>query len=168
MKNNYLKKILICVMYSVILFLQEQLLSFIPNFQLSFLLIMLVGSVLGFKWGNLVLLIYLMLDNLSYGSFMPYVFFPMLIGWEFTLIMGFIFRNFNKYTVSIIGILCSFIYSWSFIPFSYFFFHIDVVAYFLADIVFEIILATSTFLSIILLYNPLKKILYNQWEFLCN
>ena len=164
MKNTNLRKLLLCVMYSSILFIQELTLSFIPGFQLSFLLILIIGGTLGLKWGNFVLFIYLTLDNLSFGSFMPYVIIPMIIGWEFTLLMGYLFRNKNKFILAAMGIVSCLVYCWSYLPFSKFFFKVDIISYLISDITYEILLSITTFITIIFLYNPLKTIIAYQWN----
>ena len=45
-----------------------------------------------------------------------------------------------------------------------FFLNIDILAYYVADIPFEIILVISTILSVMYLFRPLEKILRKQWE----
>lgn len=169
MKNkNFVKKLCLCSLYAVILFTQEQVLSFIPNVQFTFLIIIVVGSVLGLKWGSLIVIINVIMDNLFCGSFVPYVVIPMLIGEEITLLFGYLTRKSNLFIVIIFGVLASLIYCYMFIPFNAIFLKVNFLSYFLADILFEIILVISTILTLIWLYNPLKKVIFEQWSTLNN
>lgn len=163
-KNNLVKKITLCSMYAVILFLQEQVLSFIPNVQFSFLIVITIGAVIGLKWGSLVVLIHVIADNLIWGSVVPHVIIPMFIGWEITLLVGYLTRNAKQYLVIGCGILASLIYCWLFIPFNIIFLKVSFWPYFIADIPFEIILVISTVLTLLWLYVPLKKLLTQQWD----
>lgn len=163
-RNNLTKKITLCSMYAVILFLQEQLLSFIPNVQFSFLIVIVLGATLGMKWGTLVVIIHVIADNLIWGSFVPYVVIPMFIGWEITLFLGFLTRKSKTFIVILFGVIASLLYCWAFIPFNVIFLKVNFMTYFMADIPFEIILIISTILTLTWLYEPLKKLVLEQWN----
>lgn len=163
-KNNTVKKITLCAMYAVILFLQEQVLSFIPNVQFSFLIVVTLGATVGLKWGTIIVIIHVIADNLLWGSFVPYVVIPMFMGWEVTLFFGYLTRNSKTFVVILFGVLASLIYCWLFIPFNVIFLHVKLLPYVLADIPFEIILVLSTIFTLLWLYQPLKKLITNQWQ----
>lgn len=163
-KNNTVKKITLCAMYAVILFLQEQVLSFIPNVQFSFLIVITLGATVGLKWGTVIVIIHVIADNLLWGSFVPYVVIPMFMGWEVTLLAGYLTRKSKTFIVILFGILASLIYCWMFIPFNVLFLHVKLLPYVLADIPFEIILVISTIFTLLWLYEPLKKLIDSQWK----
>ena len=74
---KYTKDLVLISLLSSILILQEQLLSFIPNVQLTFFLIVLYSKKLGIVKSSLIILIYVIIDNLLSGSlsllFMPFM-----------------------------------------------------------------------------------------------
>ncbi len=163
-KNNPIKKIILCTMYAIILFLQEQVLSFVPNFQFSFLIIITMGAVVGLKWGSLIVIFHVIVDNLIWGLVVPHLIIPMMIGYEITLLFGYLTRNAKLEIVIIFGILASLVYCWLFIPFNVIFLKIGFLTYLLADILFELILVISTIFTILWFYHPLKKLIEVQWE----
>ena len=78
---KYTKNITLIALLAAILFIQEQLLSFIPNVQLTFFLFVLYSKKLKFIDTIFITLIYVVLDNLVSGSF-NLLFIPfMFIGW---------------------------------------------------------------------------------------
>ena len=64
----------------------------------------------------------------------------------------------SNITLSFLGILFSLLYCWSYIVPTLIVLEIDFVSYMAADVVWEITLAMSSFLSI-LLYNPCANVL---------
>ena len=76
------------------------------------------------------------------------------------IVMNTIFKNVsNIYILSVLGIVFSLIYSWCFILPNVIILKINVLEYLVADIYFEILMAVSSFLSILWLYNRLVKLL---------
>ncbi|MCR5231688.1 MAG: hypothetical protein K6B64_03480, partial [Acholeplasmatales bacterium] len=63
-----IKELCILAFMTVILFIQEELLSFIPNFQFTFLLIAVYTKVFGFKKTSMIVLAHILLDNIFMGS----------------------------------------------------------------------------------------------------
>ncbi len=163
-KNNKIKPltvkdISIMVMLTAILFVQEELLTLIPNIQFTFLLIMLYGAVLGPKKASLIVLIHVLLDNLFMSSFIPTVILPMLIGHEITMLIGYLLKNNNLIILSIGITISSLIYAFLFFITTIYVYEINPIAYLIADIPFDIILIACNILCVILLYKPLYKIL---------
>ena len=158
-KPMTVKELSLMVMMSAILFVQEELLTFIPNIQFTFLLIMLYGAVLGPKKGSLIVLIHVLLDNLFMSSFIPQVMLPMLIGHEITLLIGYLLKNKNIIILSIGITIASLIYVSLFFITTIYVYEINPLAYLIADIPFDIILIACNVLCVILLYKPLFKIL---------
>lgn len=168
MKRNDTKKIVLCAFYAAILFIQEQALSWLPNIQLTFLLIIVFGAVIGLKWGSLVVIVHVVADNLIWGSITPYIFIPMLMGQELALLLGYLTRNKPLWKVVIAGIFASIAYCLIFIPFQIIVFKVDFILYWLADLPFEALLVASTSLTLIWLYKPIKKLIIKQWFALGN
>ena len=158
-KPMKVKDIAIMVMLTALLFVQEEVLTLIPNIQFTFLLIMLYGAVLGPKKASLIVLVHVLLDNLFMSSFIPTVILPMLIGHEITMLIGFVLKNRNSIILSIGITISSIIYVSIFFVTNIFVYDVNPLAYFIADIPFDIILIACNILCIILLYKPLYKIL---------
>lgn len=154
-----IKDIAIMVMLTAILFVQEELLTLIPNIQFTFLLIMLYGAALGPKKASLIVLIHVLLDNLFMSSFIPTVILPMLIGHEITMLIGYLLKNNNLIILSIGITISSLIYAFLFFITTIYVYEINPIAYLIADIPFDIILIACNILCVILLYKPLYKIL---------
>lgn len=163
-KNKDIKKIVLCAMYTAVLFLQELILSVIPNVQFTFLLVMIFGAVLGMKWGSFVVVVHTIADNILWGSLTVHTFIPMLIGLEFTLLLGCISKYKKPWIVVMNGIFASISYCLIFIPFQVFVLNVDFLVYLLSDIPFEIILIVSTIITLIWFYYPLKKLVQKQWD----
>ena len=64
------KELCILAFLTVVLFIQEELFTFIPNFQFTFLLLAIYVVVLGYKRTSLIVLAHVLLDNLFMGSYM--------------------------------------------------------------------------------------------------
>ena len=77
-----IKDITIIAFFSAILFVQEQLLTFLPNVQLTVFLIVLYSKVFGLSKTLIIILIHTILDNIIMSSFSLYYFPFMLIGWS--------------------------------------------------------------------------------------
>ena len=84
----------------------------------------------------------------------------MLIGWLIIPItLCTIFKKVNSNIIlAFLGVFYSFIYCWLYIIPNVMILEIDPLAYFVSDIPFELILAGSSFLSILLLYDPLSNV----------
>ena len=68
-----IKDITIIAFFSAILFVQEQLFSFLPNVQLTVFLIVLYSKVFGFTKTAIIILIHTLLDNIVMGSMNLYL-----------------------------------------------------------------------------------------------
>ena len=156
---NKTKDLILIALFSAILFIQEEALTFLPNIQLTVFLIILYTKTLGFKKTTLIILIHVLLDNLVLGSF-NIVFTPfMFLGWMLIpILLNTLFKNLNDHlNLAYFSILSSFLYSWIYIIPAVLILHVDVLAYLASDFIFEVLLAGSSFLSTLWLYNPLYK-----------
>lgn len=157
---NRVKDITITAILASILFIQEQALMLLSNIQLTVLLIIVYCKAIGIKKTIIIVIIHTLLDNLLWGFDIRY-FIPMLVGWLIIpLSLGTIFKKVGSpIMLALLGILYAFIYSWLFsIPYLFISFS-SFVAYLAGDIIYEIILAASSFVTILWLFEPLKKIL---------
>lgn len=154
------KDITLIAILTAILFAQEQILSFLPNIQLTVLLIVLYSKVLGLKKTIIIVTIHTFLDNLLMGFNIFY--FPfMLIGWLIIPIsLNTIFKRVNNtILLAFLGILFSFLYSWMFVFANVVLLQVGFWQYLIADLYFEILLAASSFFTILWLYDPLYKLM---------
>ena len=160
---KYTKDLVLIALLTSIIFLQEQLLSFIPNVQLTFFLLVLYSKKLGIVKSSLIILIYVIIDNLIGGSF-SLLFIPfMLIGLLLIpLSLNTIFKKVeSNLSLAILGILYSFIYSFINIIPGCIMFNLTFIEYLINDLYWEIILAINSFVTILLLYNSCSKIFDN-------
>ncbi len=149
---------------TVLLFVQEELLTFIPNIQLTFLLIAVYTCVFKLKYTFMCIFVHVILDNMIMGSLTPVVFIPMLIGYMIYASLIYIVRNKNLFFITLFGVIGSLIYCYLFLLVNVTFLDVNFMAYFIADIPFEILLVLSTIFTILYLYKPLTKILDNLWN----
>ena len=153
------KEIVIIAFLAAILFVQEQVLTFLPNIQLTVFLLILYSCCLGLKKTLLIILIHVLLDNLVMGSF-NLVFTPfMFIGWS---IIPFVLHRMKQVSVmrlSCLAILFALLYSWIYIIPNVLVYEFDFMAYFMADLPFECLLAMSSFITTLWLYEPCEKVL---------
>lgn len=153
--------IAIIAVLSAIIFVQEEALTFIPNVQLTVFLLILYSKKLGLRKTTIILLIHVILDNLYMNSFNIYFTPAMFLGWfMIPLITSTLLKKIESSALlALFGALFAFIYCWiMMIPTAYLF-KMDMLAYFISDIPFEIILAVSSFVTTILLYKPCGKVL---------
>ena len=164
------RDITLIAILTAILFVQEQALSFIPNFQLTVFLIVLFSKKIGFVNTIIITAIHVLLDNLVMGSF-NFIYVPfMLIGWLIIpVLLNTIFKKVNSnILLAVLGVMFSFIYCWIYIIPNCIILQTDFFSYLIADLIWEILLASSSFITILLLYTPcsnvLDKVLKRQYE----
>src|SRR5574344_1197180 len=114
MKKMTIKRLVIISILTAILFVQEQILSFIPNVQLTFLLIILYCKTFNFIESVLMITVHVILDNLLMGSFNLIVVPFMYAGYLVILItLKTIFKKVNySLGLAFLSILYSLIYCW--------------------------------------------------------
>ena len=145
---------------TAILYLVDQVLSFVPFLQLSMLLIILFSRKMGTLKTSIIVIIYVILEYIGAGFDLLFFIFS-VIGWLFVpTLTNFLFRK-TKSVISIAlqGVLFSFLYSWIHIIPSCIIIESSIIDYLSMDIIFEISLAISSFFSILLLYKPLEKVI---------
>ncbi|MFW6298380.1 MAG: hypothetical protein ACOC14_01745 [Bacillota bacterium] len=156
-----LKRMIMLAMATTILFVQEQALMFLPNIQLSTLLIVLYVTVFTFRESALIIAVYVFLDNLVLGGLNPVYTPAMLVAWMLIPILWHtvLNRSVNVKTLAFFGLFFGFLYGWVFIPFTMLQVGIyDIRPYLMADLPFELIMAGSNFVTILWLFEPLRAV----------
>ncbi len=164
--NNKITVRELCILafMSVLLFVQEELFVFIPNFQFTFLLLAIYVSVFGFKKTSLIIFAHVLLDNIYMGSLTPIVMIPMWLGYMIYIGIIWLLKNKNIWLLTLGGILGAYIYCMLFLVTNAVFLEINVYLYWLADIPFEIMLISTIAFTMIYLYKPLRRKLSELWN----
>lgn len=154
------KHLVLLALLAAIIFVQEEILTFLPNIQLTVFLLVLYSKKLGMKDTLIIVVIHTLLDNLVMGSLNPMVITTMLVGWGLVpILLNTVFKKLDdNLSLAFCGILFALIYSWLFVAISTTAFQMNFWTYIKADIIFEIALAASSFLSILWLYNPCSHV----------
>lgn len=154
------KDLALIALLTILLFIQEQVLVFLPNIQLTIFFLVLYSKKVKLIDTVIICVLYVILDNIFGGYFNLLFIIFMLIGWLIIpLSLNTIFKKVESNIIlAILGILYALIYSWvNMIP-SCIVFQMDPITYLLGDIIWEVLLAVSSFLSILILYNPCARI----------
>lgn len=158
------RELCILAFMSVLLFVQEELLVFIPNFQFTFLLLAVYVSQFGFKKTSLIVFAHVLLDNIYMGSLTPIVMIPMWLGYMIYIGIIWLLKNKNIWLLTLGAILGAYIYSMLFLVTNIVFLKINVYLYWIADIPFEIMLISTIAFTMIYLYKPLSRKLGELWN----
>lgn len=156
----HLFKIILISLCAALLLIQELLMVIIPNVQFTMLFIFIYSKKMKLKDSLLTIFVYVLLDSIISGGF-NLIYFPfMLIGWSIVPIcLNTVFKKVNEsMSLSFVSILFSLIYSWLFIIPGVFILKMSFLVYLQADLIWEIILCVSSFLSVLWLYNPLANV----------
>lgn len=150
-----------CAMMACVLFVQKEALSFIPDVSLTVLLMIVYSICLGFRRASLIILAYTLLDNLVWGSF-NVIYTPfMIVGWMLIPICTCtIFRKVrDPIALAFVSLIYSLVYCWLFIIPQVFILHVEFWQYLLADLPWEGVFAASNFVAVLLLSNPVIKLI---------
>lgn len=153
------KDITLIALLTTIVFIQEQVLTSLAGIQFTVFLIVLYSKKFGLTKSCLIVVLHVLLDCVFMGS-LGLMYTPtMLIGWLFIpFTICTIFKKVeNPIILALLGVMYSFIYSWLFFIPHHIMMNIDFVSYFAADVVFELVLAGCSFLTILWLYKPCSK-----------
>lgn len=142
---------------TVLLFVQEELFTFIPNFQFTFLLLAVYVSVFGYKKTSLIIFAHVLLDNMFMGSLTPIVMIPMWMGYMIYTGVIYLLRNKKLWIMVIGGAVSSLLYCMLFLVTNAIFLDINLYFYWISDIPFEVMLVSCTAFTLIYLYKPLSK-----------
>ncbi len=150
-------------MLTAILTVQEELLTVIPNVQLTFLLVICYGATIGILDGTLVVIVHVIIDNLIMNSFTPFIIIPMFMGLEIALIIGYLLRNKKEYIVAIFGGIAGLIYALIFFGSTVLFYNVEPIPYLIADIPFDVVLVSCNVIAILFLYKPIINVINNSY-----
>lgn len=166
MKQHQIKtrELTLLAMLTAILFVQETVLSWIPNVQLSVFLVMVYGATLGLPKASAVITLHVLLDNMLWGSFSPVTTLPMWLGWLTVTFIGYLLRKAPLAAIVGGAVAGSLLYCWWFVPFNYLFLNIHPIAYLGADLVFEIILCCSSVLTVMFCYRPAERLILGYYK----
>ncbi len=152
-------------MLLALLVAQEELLAFIPQVQMTVILIIVFARYLTYKELIPLILAYVLLDNMIMGSLNLLYSLPMFLSWPLLGNVARALRNKPDYMLFIWGILFAFIYSWMFIPVSMIVqVNFDVWRYFIIDLPWEIALAFNSAATFLLLYKPLTSLFETYYK----
>ena len=153
----------LCVMalLTVILFAQEELLNFLPNINFTILLMVLYAKTFGFVRTGMIITVYLLLDAIFMASLNPIWTTGQWIAWmTIPLLVCTVFKKTeDSLKLAFAGALGAFLYCWVMILPTMWVLHVPLGLYLIKDIPFELLLAASSFLGILLLYEPMRKLL---------
>lgn len=159
-KELTVKDITLISIFVIILFLQEQILSFIPNVSLTFFLLILFSKKLGLYKTFLIILCHTLLDVFLFNNGLYVYMLFMFVGLMFIpLLLNTLFEKINSpIGLALLSIVFSLLYSWINIIPSVVIYNMNLFDYLLFDIVWELILVTSNFVIVLLLYKPISKV----------
>jgi hypothetical protein len=158
--HNKIKDITLCAICTSILVVQEQILAFLPNIQLTLFLMVVFSKKLGLIRTIIIITCYTLIDGLIGGPFnIIYITF-MLIGWLIIpILLCTIFKKVQSpLYLALLGVMFAFTYSWINIIPNLILTSATIISYLIADYPFELLLATSSFLSILWLYTPIERV----------
>lgn len=155
-----LKRLTMLTLYAAVLVVSDWALSYIPNIQVSMLLVVLLATLVPMRESLPVVTAYVIIDNLLYGGLTLYT-IPMLFSWYGVVLVATLVKKYisSSKAFAILSIPLSVWYALPFMGMSVYLYSLDPVAYILADIPFWILMALSSYFTIDLLYSPLHKML---------
>ena len=158
------RRLLMVALSVAIVFTLEQFLVFIPNVQLTVLLIILFVSVFSFKDSIILITSYVLLDSLYMGGFNVFYMVPMFLAWYLIPISYHTFLRKTKSELKLawFALGFGFVYGWMFIPFNMIQTGIpNFIPYLIADLPFELVMGIVGFVTVLWLYKPLYEVLNN-------
>jgi hypothetical protein len=128
------------------------MLAFLPNIQLTLLLVFVYASVLPLRDTFLIITIYVFLDNIQYGLSLYMI--PMLTGWYGIAVIGYLVKGVSQPLQSIFTFPMVLWYSLQFITLHTVLYG-TIWTYVVADIPFTILMMVSSYISVLFLYERL-------------
>jgi hypothetical protein len=159
-QKTLIKDTALIAICAAVLLAQQMAFSFLPNVQLTTLLIVIYAKTLGFKRTTLIVIIHVLAYNIlsPFGAVTPIHMPSMFIGWMIIplSLTTFLKKVDSPLGLAIFGFIFGFIYGWAYIPAQVFFIGSPLIPYLMMDIPFEIVMGITNFLTIYWLYTPLK------------
>lgn len=160
-QKNTIRQITLAAMLVTILYVQELMLSSLPNIQLTVVLIMVYGASLPLSMSLSIVASYVLLDNLLFGSFSILYTPGMFAAWMTLVLVSKALANKKFVWTLVFATVFGLIYGWFYIPGKFIEQGIfNLGAYLLADLLpFGIILIINNFFTVWLMYRYLRKLL---------
>jgi hypothetical protein len=159
--KNSIRSIVLSAMLLTILVVQEQLLSGLPNIQITAILILIYAEFLKDREIYPMIVAYVILDNLIVGSLSIMYTPPMLIAWLLLVFVTKLLKDKPIYVKFIMIVLFGFVYGWVYLPFTAIvqkFNLTQIITYLKYDLVFEALMAASNAAGFLILYEPLTRL----------
>ncbi len=152
------RTITLSAMLVTILYVQELLLTFLPNIQFTVLLILVYASVLPLSMSMSIVMVYVFIDNFAFGTFSIMYTPGMAAAWITLCLVGYALRHQKFVWIVVFATFFGLIYGWFYIPGRMLEQGItDLKAYLIADLVpFGLILIANNFLTVLIGYRKLK------------
>ncbi|MDT8336530.1 MAG: hypothetical protein RQ856_01730 [Candidatus Izemoplasmatales bacterium] len=152
-----IRSITLAGMLLAILFIQEQLLVLVPQFQFTVVLIMVYACIFPYKILVPMILGYVLLDNIFMGTLNYLYFVPMVIAWVGFAIVAKTLRDKPFYIQVILAIAFGFVYGWIYLPARMIEQGVGIFwLYLKMDLPFEIMMAASNLITVLISYHPLR------------
>ncbi len=165
--NNAKKRtrgIILAAILIAFLVVQEEVLTLIPNVQLTVMLIMLYAYFMPYEILLPLILAYVIIDNMFMGSLNLLYTPAMVFAWMFLGVISRLIRNKKDYILVLFALFFGFFYGWTFIPAQMLTYGIKIFwPYFVSDLPAEIIMAINNVVTVIFLYFPLRKMVQNNY-----
>ncbi len=160
-QKKTIRQITLAAMLVTILYVQELILSSLPNIQLTVVLIMVYGATLPLSMSLSIVASYVLLDNLLFGSFSILYTPGMFAAWITLVLVSKALANKKFVWTLVFATVYGLIYGWFYIPGKFIEQGIfNLWAYILADLLpFGIILIINNFFTVWLMYRYLRKLL---------
>lgn len=152
-----MKHLIFVALYASIIMTLELLTSSLPNVSLTPLLFAVYFKTQPRSF--ILIAVYIGLQMLVWGF--GFYLISMAVGW--LLLYGLVHLVNNDLWMVVLSVPFAFIYGWVFMPLSVVLYGIDPVAYLIADIPYQIVMAMSNVLTFAILYTPLKKLLEGEY-----
>ncbi len=158
MKVKDISTIAVC---AALIFAQEYILMGVPNVQFTFALIIIFSVHFNLRKSFLIAFIYVIVDVMLFPSIYA---IPLILAISIIPLLVSLLKRFtrNHIAFSFFAFVYAFIFSWIIALFNMILMNYNtsqLVSYLIADLPFEIILAASNLVSMLLIFVPLMKIL---------
>ena len=164
-KRDLIRSITLAGMLLAILFVQEQLLVLVPQFQFTVVLIIVYAAIFPYKILVPLIGAYVLLDNIYMGTLNYLYFIPMLFAWVMLAIIARTLRHKPFYVQVILAIAFGFVYGWVYLPARMIEQGVGIFwLYLKMDLPFEIMMAASNLITMLLIYQPLRLSLEKLFE----
>jgi len=150
-----IKEILEIPLFISIIVVLEALFLVLPNVSLTPLLLAVYFSLRSYRKSFYLVIVYMAIEILQWGLGLWVL--PMFLGW---LIWSVVVKTGDKY-LPYKGFVFAFIYGLAFMPLTVIVYNIDPWAYLVADFPFSLTLAVSNFVTLLWLYQPIKRLVKN-------